>query len=57
MVNFGGKQRFGPLSQKTTVFSGTDLVNSTTFALQNDDLQQLGCVTLWVLTWITCQNL
>lgn len=57
MVNFGGKQRFGPMSQKTRVFSLTDLVNSTTFALQNDDLQQLGCVTLWVLTWVTCQNL
>lgn len=35
----------------------TNLVNSTPFALQDDDLQQLGCVALWVLTWITCQNL
>ena len=37
--------------------SGTDLVNATAFALQNDNLQQLGCVTLWVFTWIIWQNL
>lgn len=35
----------------------TDLVNTTTFALQNDHLQELGCMAFWVLAWITCQDL
>lgn len=35
----------------------TDLVNTTTFALQNDHLQELGCMALGVLAWITCQDL
>lgn len=38
-------------------FSHTDLVNATTFALQNDHLQELGCMAFWVLAWITCQDL
>lgn len=35
----------------------TDLINTTTFALQNDHLQQFSCVTLRVLAWIPRQNL
>lgn len=31
----------------------TYLVNTTPFALQDDDFKQLGSMALWVLSWVT----
>lgn len=37
--------------------SYADLIDSTTFALQDDDLQELGGMTLGVLPWVSRQDL